>query len=196
MESNEALWSTIIKDIAATTDVAATTAVAATPETTTTTPTPVTPTPSIEQRFRNSDMHYDTLDGASVGNHVITVRRNHRPASSSEPQKPLRLLVMSDTHGMEEQLFKFLPPGKATTAPYQLPAADVLIHCGDFWGSRARTMQLDTFFAAQPHIPIKIVVRGNHDPRTPGSVLFPKSASRLCDEEFDVVSWRAELWWG
>jgi metallophosphoesterase superfamily enzyme len=132
----------------------------------------------MEQRFRNSDLHYDTLDGASVGNHVITVRRNHRPASYSEPQKPLRLLVMSDTHGMEEQLFKFLSrEGNESPMPYQLPAADVLIHCGDFWGSRARTMHLDSFFAAQTHIPIKIVVRGNHDPRTPGSVYsFPNLA--------------------
>ena len=123
------------------------------------------------QRFRNPDVRYNSLDGVSLGTDVITVRRNHR--RSSEPQKPLRLLVMSDTHGMEDQLFKFLDP--STRAAYMLPAADVLIHCGDFWGSRSRTLQLDSFFAAQTHIPTKIVVRGNHDPRTPGSVLFPKS---------------------
>jgi Icc-related predicted phosphoesterase len=133
--------------------------------------TVTTSTVSVGQRFRNPDVGYNSLDGASLGTDVITVRRNHR--RTSEPQKPLRILVMSDTHGMEEQLFKFLDPSMRTA--FLLPAADVLIHCGDFWFSRSRTMQLDSFFAAQTHIPTKVVIRGNHDPRTPGSVLFPKS---------------------
>ena len=150
IESNDDILSTLIEDAAAV----------------------ITSTSAIGHRFRNPDVRYNALDGASLGTNIITVQRNHRP--SSEHQKPLRMLVMSDTHGMEEQLFKFLPSGSEAAA-YQLPAADVLIHCGDFWGSSSRMKKLDSFFAAQTHIPTKIVVRGNHDPRTPGSVLFPKS---------------------
>jgi Icc-related predicted phosphoesterase len=128
------------------------------------------------QRFRNPDVRYNALDGASLGTNIITVQRNHRAPSTDEPRKPLRMLVMSDTHGFEEQIFKFVSRG--TESAYQLPEADILIHCGDFWGgSRAKASRLDSFFAAQTHIPTKIVVRGNHDPRTPGSVLFPKSKS-------------------
>jgi Icc-related predicted phosphoesterase len=97
---------------------------------------------------------------------VLTVQRR---SVITKAHKPLRLIVLSDTHGMEQQL---LPPLQE-----QLPAADVLIHCGDFWGggSVRKHHHLDSFLAAQTHIPIKLVVRGNHDPKTPGSVLFPKS---------------------
>jgi predicted phosphodiesterase/predicted RNA-binding protein with PIN domain len=116
-----------------------------------------------------------------LGSRVFTVTRNHRlsTASSDSYQKPIRLLVMSDTHGMEEQMFQYMKQSEECLATskfaYKLPDADILIHCGDFWGSRSSAMKFDTFLAAQTHIPIKVVVRGNHDPRTPGSVLFPKS---------------------
>jgi predicted phosphodiesterase len=72
-------------------------------------------------------------------------------------KKTVRLLVLSDTHGFEDQLFK--------TGDSQIfPPADVLIHCGDWWCNQKSSHRLDQVMAAQTHIPTKIVVRGNHDP--------------------------------
>ena len=78
------------------------------------------------------------------------------------PGRPVTLVALSDTHGFEQSL------GSA------LPAGDVLIHCGDFhpgphWpggenvGEEEAQRRFDGWLASQPH-PIKIVVRGNHDP--------------------------------
>jgi len=116
---------------------------------------------------------------------------NGKSASASPSPPPLRMVVISDTHGFEKTLLKLPCPtadseegddaaGVRPDYPV-LPPADVLIHCGDFAsnGSRARQREsirkLDAFLASQRHIPEKIVVRGNHDPDTPGRVLFPKS---------------------
>lgn len=72
--------------------------------------------------------------------------------------KTVRLLVLSDTHGFEDQLFK-------TNENSQVfPPADILVHCGDWWGNHNSRDRLDQVMAAQTHIPTKIVVRGNHDP--------------------------------
>lgn len=79
--------------------------------------------------------------------------------------RPVTLVVLSDTHGFEKSL-----TGNGTA----LPAGDVLIHCGDFhpgpyWpagqnvGEEEAQRRFDAWLASQPH-PIKIVVRGNHDP--------------------------------
>jgi Icc-related predicted phosphoesterase len=87
----------------------------------------------------------------------------------------LRLVVISDTHGFESQLEVPLPDG------------DVLLHLGDFakdngilnrisnskkrvksHHSRHDGSQLasfDEWLAQQPH-PLKIVLRGNHDPKS------------------------------
>lgn len=72
----------------------------------------------------------------------------------------LRLVVISDTHGFEEQL---------TANGDILPHGDVLLHLGDFSVDRgpddaAYLKKFDAWLARQPH-PIKIVLRGNHDPR-------------------------------
>jgi len=67
---------------------------------------------------------------------------------------------------MESQLLQYLP---------KLPAADVLIHCGDFYGQRSKLPALDQFLASQTHIPTKIILRGNHDPNKSNQHLFPKS---------------------
>ena len=82
----------------------------------------------------------------------------------------IRIVCVSDTHGFEGQL----PP---------VPPGDLLIHCGDFapdGGSSVRLRAVEAFdqwLAAQPH-KVKLVVRGNHDPR---SAAFPASgATYIC----------------
>ena len=67
----------------------------------------------------------------------------------------LRIVCVSDTHGMENVLTGSIPDG------------DVFIHAGDFAAdkgkSRLKLKQLDEWMATLPH-ELKIVVRGNHDP--------------------------------
>ena len=67
----------------------------------------------------------------------------------------LRIVCVSDTHGMENVLTGSIPNG------------DVFIHAGDFAAdkgkSRLKLKQLDEWMATLPH-ELKIVVRGNHDP--------------------------------
>jgi len=84
----------------------------------------------------------------------------YQTPSSSTTHRPLRLVIISDTHGYEEQL---TPNG--TT----LPPGDVLLHLGDFAidGSikmKAKAIaRFDAWLSLQPHR-TKIVLRGNHDP--------------------------------
>ena len=118
--------------------------------------------------------------------------REENAEGTSIPLQPLRVVVISDTHGFEGGLARFLPPGALeVTSPsdiphihgddYLLPPADVLLHCGDFAASgsrksqRAAARRLDEFLARQTHIPEKIVVQGNHDPDSPAKTLFPSS---------------------
>ena len=81
----------------------------------------------------------------------------------------IRIVCVSDTHGFEGQL----PP---------VPPGDLLIHCGDFapdGGSSVRLRAVEAFdqwLAAQPH-KVKLVIRGNHDPR---SATFPVSGVTAC----------------
>ena len=74
----------------------------------------------------------------------------------------LRLVVISDTHGFE----KTLANEEDGTS---LPDGDVLLHLGDFAmdGSHKKSsaVRFDQWLAQQPHAH-KIIVRGNHDPRT------------------------------
>lgn len=106
---------------------------------------------------------------------------------------PLRMVVISDTHGFEGALSRFSTASNADSATVEdhhskihsddslLPQADVLLHCGDFAASgsrktqRAAARRLDEFLARQTHIPEKVVVQGNHDPDSPAKVLFPNS---------------------
>ena len=136
-----------------------------------------------------------SISGAELSCQRIRVgRKRHDPDT---PLTPIRIIVMSDTHGFEDQMELFVRDysnntstdatnnTEATTSSEpasptddkkrfpKLPDADLIIHAGDFHGRTKRT--LDDFLAVQDHIPTKVVVRGNHDPRTPGSVLFRKS---------------------
>jgi hypothetical protein len=130
---------------------------------------------------------------ANPTNELLGQQKGERP--------PLRMVVVSDTHGYEAALTtapaaegeeskssssKLIPwslvkDSSAWEAPASfsrgneghrhsvLPAADVLLHLGDFaidgGGSkrRQRLMEFDKWLAAQPH-PVKLVLRGNHDP--------------------------------
>jgi len=81
---------------------------------------------------------------------------------------PLRLVVVSDTHGYEEGL----TPGETI-----LPQGDVLLHLGDFAidssvkKKNKAIIKFDAWLARQ-NFRTKIVLRGNHDPF---SVSFPLS---------------------
>lgn len=116
---------------------------------------------------------------------------------------PLRIVVISDTHGFEGGIAKFADPSEEKSPSdddgafedinhlsetiqqraddFLLPRADLLLHCGDFAASGSRKTQrlaarrLDEFLARQTHIPEKIVIKGNHDPESPAKVLFPHS---------------------
>ena len=93
------------------------------------------------------------IHGAVLSEQILTITRRSNISTS------LRMVVLSDTHGFESHFRKY---GNDTSGPFvKLPDADVLIHCGDFYGPGR---SLDAFLAAQTHIPDHIVVRGNHDP--------------------------------
>jgi Icc-related predicted phosphoesterase len=99
------------------------------------------------------------IGGASLGSKVLRVTRRSNITTT------LRIVVLSDTHGFEDQFLKHTDERtehKGSQKYAKLPDADVLIHCGDFEG---RNRKLDYFMAAQTHIPTQIVIRGNHDPR-------------------------------
>lgn len=65
-------------------------------------------------------------------------------------ERPLRLVLMSDTHSCE--------------AAHPMPAGDAILHAGDLTdtGRAKEIAAVDAFFAAQP-IRQRIVVAGNHD---------------------------------
>ena len=110
---------------------------------------------------------------------VLHVQRDH--CDSSAPHSAVRtvtigahvakappktLVCISDTHGFEADLGK-------------LPDGDMLVHAGDFAKDGNSKDALiahalfDEWLASQPH-PVKVVVRGNHDPK---SARFPKSGA-------------------
>jgi len=131
-----------------------------------------------------SDDKWDPL-GSTLTVPLPKVLQNSKDGSIP----PLRIVVISDTHGFEGALSRFADPtissdedpSKMHSDDFLLPQADVLLHCGDFAASGSRKMQraaarrLDDFLARQTHIPEKIVIKGNHDPDSPAKVLFPGS---------------------
>jgi Icc-related predicted phosphoesterase len=96
------------------------------------------------------------IDGPSLSDNVLIIPRRRSNISTS-----LRMVVISDTHGFEKQFHKYA--NNSERKDYlRMPDADILIHCGDFYEG---TQSLNTFLAAQAHIPQHFVVRGNHDPQ-------------------------------
>jgi predicted phosphodiesterase len=65
-----------------------------------------------------------------------------------EPEKTLRIVVISDTHSSYPQL----------------PPCDILIHCGDF-SNKGSLSEVDKFCNYIKSLPFKhkIVIAGNHD---------------------------------
>jgi len=120
---------------------------------------------------------------------TINIPLRKKDMQSNESLPPLRIVVISDTHGFEGALARFDEnspaeggqSSKLHSDEYLFPQADVLLHCGDFAASGSRKTQrqaarrLDDFLARQTHIPEKIVIQGNHDPNSPAKVLFPSS---------------------
>ena len=155
---------------------------------------------------------------------TCVVAFDQEPASGAQqPVQPVRLVIISDTHGFEQSMTNrsamaqqsmanskpaaaaaaddddededdpddpaaaAAAAAAAPAAPWAtaaLPEGDVLIHCGDFapgpiWpnGESVRPdeaqARFDSWLAVQPH-PLKVVVRGNHDPR---HALFPRSGA-------------------
>jgi len=120
---------------------------------------------------------------------TINIPLRKKDMQRNESLPPLRIVVISDTHGFEGALARFDEnspaeggqSSKLHSDEYLFPQADVLLHCGDFAASGSRKTQrlaarrLDDFLARQTHIPEKIVIQGNHDPNSPAKVLFPSS---------------------
>ena len=111
-----------------------------------------------------------TTDSTGCRLFNVSLSNRNLDADKTRIEKPIaRLVCVSDTHGFERVLDGLVPYG------------DVLIHAGDYAPnakvsrsgkhSKKRSKNLDAWLATQPH-PIKIVVRGNHDPLNPE---FPKS---------------------
>jgi len=97
----------------------------------------------------------------------------------------IQIVAISDTHGFEGQLIsdsEVKADTKATVG--NLPKGDLLLHLGDFVkegspsAQRESLKNLDEWLARQPH-PIKIIVRGNHDPL---SYPFEKSGALFITE--------------
>lgn len=124
---------------------------------------------------------------------------------------PLRMVVISDTHGYETTLTSEGAPlpwditsslanndAETNDIPSQiqetLPDGDVLIHLGDFAvdassaKKREALQRFDKWLAQQPHRH-KIVLRGNHDPFT---VTFPLSNSTYIatPQLLDINGWK------
>lgn len=70
--------------------------------------------------------------------------------TSADNQKSLKLVCISDTHGMHQNL--------------KIPDGDVLIHAGDITmkGEKYQMLDFDSWLGSLPH-KYKIVVCGNHD---------------------------------
>ncbi|GFH58048.1 hypothetical protein CTEN210_14524 [Chaetoceros tenuissimus] len=113
-----------------------------------------------------------------LGNNVATsmgsgdIKQIGDDSGSEGGNGPVRLVIVSDTHGYEESL---TPKGGI------LPRGDILLHLGDFAidssvkKQRSAIERFDGWLARQPHR-TKIVLRGNHDPF---SVQFPISGANF-----------------
>eukprot|EP00965_Chrysotila_dentata_P169281 5590693-Pleurochrysis_carterae.AAC.1 len=107
-----------------------------------------------------------------VGLHESSNLENGDDSFDFDANAGLRIVVVSDTHGLEYEFGDGLGV---------LPHGDVLIHCGDWhthWPETgvSAAAAFDTWLSHQSH-PLKIVVRGNHDPR---NAAFPISGAVYC----------------
>ena len=114
--------------------------------------------------------HVNSLVGTNAAASLSGSSLSTSDDSTYQSKGPVRLVVISDTHGFEEQL---------TKDGGTLPQGDVLLHLGDFAidSSMAKKnkaiKKFDEWLARQP-FRTKIILRGNHDPF---SVDFPVSGA-------------------
>jgi len=113
-------------------------------------------------KTEESDMSMSRPEPINIAQAHFMKYSTSRPDIKVPKSNSLRLVVISDTHGFEESLTE------SSDSPL-LPEGDVLVHLGDFAvdGSQKKAAldRFDRWLAKQPH-PIKLIVRGNHDPRT------------------------------
>jgi Icc-related predicted phosphoesterase len=148
--------------------------------------------------YANALIH-DVLDDSKKAA-AVSDKSSSLPHSILDEKDNLRLVVVSDTHGCERSLTDDVFEPWLFTAKdceevkdgdalgmndnTQLPDGDILLHLGDFAidrGGIARRNALDRFdkwMSLQSH-PIKIVVRGNHDPY---NAQFPLSKAEYITE--------------
>lgn len=100
----------------------------------------------------------DNREGAKNSKRTLeTIHRHQETTHESNehhgPNDIVRIVILSDTHGLHEHLQLLLPPG------------NVLIHCGDF-ANRGSLIQIRKFrdwFSRQTQFTDRIVIAGNHD---------------------------------
>jgi Icc-related predicted phosphoesterase len=129
---------------------------------------------NVEVDDSNYSLRYVQLVNSLVGTNAAASLSGSSLLTSDDStyqsKGPVRLVVISDTHGFEEQL---------TKDGGTLPQGDVLLHLGDFAidSSMAKKnkaiKKFDEWLARQP-FRTKIILRGNHDPF---SVDFPVSGA-------------------
>ncbi|KAG0369149.1 metallophosphoesterase domain-containing protein 1 [Gamsiella multidivaricata] len=111
------------------------------------------------QNFRN--LHRERMEAENGDNGSNTPSASLPPNTYIAPDMPaekpgpnwLRMVCISDTHNMTD------------INNYSIPEADILVHAGDFtkMGTTAQVDQFICWMKSLTHIPLKIIVAGNHD---------------------------------
>lgn len=123
----------------------------------------------------------------ATGQLYTTPSRAPTPPSSATPTVRTRVLIISDTHGVEPQAAQ--PDGAAAprSAFHEpLPEADVVIHCGDL--TKRSTIEEYRATAAllrSARAPVKIAIAGNHDVSLHESYYRERVASLSKDDRPD-----------
>ena len=108
-------------------------------------------------------------------------RATATPRDALPPRRGVRIVAISDTHNLHEDL-------------RNVPDGDVLIHCGDGLrrgGDEEGVRALGQWLASQPHA-IKVVTGGNHDatleklPRARVAELLGSDVSFVANSGFEV----------
>ena len=108
-------------------------------------------------------------------------RATAKPRDALPPRRGVRIVAISDTHNLHEDL-------------RHVPDGDVLIHCGDGLrrgGDEDAVRALGQWLASQPHS-IKVVTGGNHDatlemlPRSRVAELLGNGVSFVANEGFEI----------
>jgi calcineurin-like phosphoesterase family protein len=111
------------------------------------------------QSMQQVDQQYSQYPAFKYAQHV----QSKHQIDQEQQLDTLRIVVLSDTHGFEQVL---------TQDGQQVPEGDVLLHLGDFGVDRVpkevtarKADEFDRWLSQLPH-QRKIIIRGNHDPKT------------------------------